>query len=265
MVHLRHYACEYLVVGHGDPLILVPGLAGGFELLGPLLGALAGRFRVISYQLRGEHNPLLTRRPGSIADLASDLADLQSALLLERPTVMGVSFGSAIALQFALSRPGQTGGLVLHGLDTEFSGSLGGHIAQVALAACPLPADNPFLNQFFRLLFAPRESVGPLFDFVTTQCWSTDQSVMAHRLALLSDFDVRSQLGTLCTPTLVIAGEDDLVARPKRQRSLARGIPDARFVCLSRAGHLSFLTHAGALARVVRDFLQLGSPAANAA
>ena len=40
--------------GEGPPLILVPGLAGGYELLGPLARLLAGHFRVISYQLRGE-------------------------------------------------------------------------------------------------------------------------------------------------------------------------------------------------------------------
>src|SRR5262245_32146818 len=52
--HLRHYTARYCEWGSGPPLLLVPGLAGGIELLGPLAALLARDFRVISYQLRGE-------------------------------------------------------------------------------------------------------------------------------------------------------------------------------------------------------------------
>ena len=39
--HLTHYTVEYKEWGDGPPLVLVPGLAGGFELLGPLARLLA--------------------------------------------------------------------------------------------------------------------------------------------------------------------------------------------------------------------------------
>jgi pimeloyl-ACP methyl ester carboxylesterase len=265
VVHLQHYPCEYLAVGEGDPLVLVPGLAGGCELMGRLIQELAQRFQVISYQLRGEHDPRVARRPYGLTDLANDLADLQTALLLQRPAVVGISFGSAIALEFALAHRHQAGGLVLHGLDAQFSDSLGARILRLALAEFPLPHDNPFVNQFFRLLFGRRESIGPLFEFVTTLCWSTDQSVMAHRLALLSEFDIWHRLRDVSTPTLVVAGQDDCIARPSRQRAMSRAIPDARFVCIAGAGHLCFLTRPRAFARAVIEFFQPYSPAVNAA
>src|SRR5690349_16804102 len=50
--HLKHYTARYCIWGKGRPLVLVPGLAGGFELLGPLARLLAEDFQVISYQLR---------------------------------------------------------------------------------------------------------------------------------------------------------------------------------------------------------------------
>src|SRR5262245_48643291 len=52
--HLENYTAEYCEWGDGPPVVLVPGLAGGFELLGPLARLLARDFRVIAYQLRGE-------------------------------------------------------------------------------------------------------------------------------------------------------------------------------------------------------------------
>src|SRR5262245_26072732 len=53
--HLSRCAVSYKEWGDGPPLVLVPGLAGGYELLGPLARLLAADFRVISYELRGEN------------------------------------------------------------------------------------------------------------------------------------------------------------------------------------------------------------------
>ena len=60
--HLKHYSANYREWGEGPPLVLVPGLAGGYELLGPLARLLARDFHVITYQLRGETDPFELRR-----------------------------------------------------------------------------------------------------------------------------------------------------------------------------------------------------------
>src|SRR5271165_4611263 len=44
-------------MGTGDPLIVVPGLAGSWGLLLPLARRLAHRFEVITYGLRGDGFP----------------------------------------------------------------------------------------------------------------------------------------------------------------------------------------------------------------
>src|SRR5437868_8176291 len=91
--YLKHYNAQYREWGDGPPLVLVPGLAGGYELLGPLARVLSSHFRVISYQLRGEDDCFALRRPFSLADLAHDLAEFLDWHCLESPVVMGVSFG----------------------------------------------------------------------------------------------------------------------------------------------------------------------------
>lgn len=255
VVHLRHYTAKYLVVGDGEPLVLVPGLAGGYELLGRLVRVLAHQFKVICYQLRGEQDPLTARRPHGLVDLAEDLADVQDALLLERPTMVGISFGSAITLEFALRHPQKIGRLVLHGVESRFRNRLGGRIARLALEQFPLPHDNPFFNQFFRMLFARGESIDPLFDYVTAQCWSTDQSVIAQRLAMLADFDVRDRIAALTVPALVVAGQDDAIISAAAQQELAAAIPDGQFVSVAGSGHLCFLTRPKAFARAISEFL----------
>src|SRR3954471_11507559 len=90
---LKYYNAQFCVWGEGPPLVLVPGLAGGFELLGPLARLLAQHFRVVCYQLRGEEDPFALRRSFGMADLVEDLAEFLAWHRLECPALMGVSFG----------------------------------------------------------------------------------------------------------------------------------------------------------------------------
>src|SRR4051794_25520440 len=67
---------EVVEIGRGEPIVLVPGLAGGWKLLTPLARSLAKRHRVILYGLRDEYNPLSARPAGQVGDYARDLAGL---------------------------------------------------------------------------------------------------------------------------------------------------------------------------------------------
>ncbi len=247
---------EVTEMGQGDPIVLVPGLAGGCKLLGPLAHLLARGHRVITYDLRGDRFPTGTARPRELGDLAGDLGMLIEQLGLERPAVFGVSFGAAIALEFAIEQPERLGALILQGVEARFRTTLGATIARRVLERFPLPSDNRFVNQFFNLLHGGKPEPGPLVDFVVARCWETDQSVMAQRIALLETFDVGDRLWRIDVPTLVLAGSRDVIVPPERQRALASAIPGACLEILDGAGHVGFLTHRTEVARSVRKLLR---------
>src|SRR5262245_42942719 len=162
---LKNYTARFKEWGEGPPLVLVPGLAGGFELLGPLAGRLARHFRVISYQLRGEDDCFALRRRFGLADLVADLAEFLDWHCLESPAVMGVSFGGLLALEFAARHQHRLSRLVVQGVGADFQRGLLQRVARAVLARYPLPADSPFINQFFNLFFGGRQEPGPLFQF----------------------------------------------------------------------------------------------------
>jgi pimeloyl-ACP methyl ester carboxylesterase len=129
-------------------------------------------------------------------------------------------------------------------------------VAGWVLSRYPLPSDSPFVNQFFNLLFGARQKPGPLFEFVTRQCWQTDQSVMTHRFHLVESFDPGPRLSKVRVPTLLMAGDRDLLASPQSLYQLSQGILDARRVELPGCGHLAFVTQPDSVAAEVKRFLQ---------
>jgi pimeloyl-ACP methyl ester carboxylesterase len=250
--HLKNYTARFCEWGSGSPLVLVPGLAGGFELLGPLARLLARDFRVISYQLRGEDDPFALRRGFDLSDLVADLSEFIEVLGLERPTVLGVSFGGVLALELAIRQPGRLGGLALQGTGAWFEQGLLQQVAGLVLRRYPLPTDSPFVNQFFNLLFGGRQKPGPQFQFVTQQCWQTDQSIMAHRFEMIEHFDIRDRLAHVRVPTLALAGDRDLLVPSASLEALGSGIRGADAVRLPGCGHLACVTRPELVAERVR-------------
>lgn len=251
---LKHgYLCPIQIRGQGQPLIVVPGLAGGIGLLEPLVAELSQSYQVISYALRGEEDYLFDRSHG-LDDLVDDLAGVVDHLRLERPALMGVSFGAAIALEYATRWSRKLSFLVVQGGGSSYQPGLFGDVARQVLDSVPLPADSPFVNQFFCLLMGSRRRAGDLFDFIVRQSWLTDQSVMAHRLSLLDHFDIREELAKIVVPTLALGGERDLLVDPREAQELAARLPLGEFHAIPQAGHLAFVTHTPQMAQHIRQF-----------
>src|SRR5436305_7638170 len=227
------------------------GLAGGYELLGPMAKILAKDFRVISYPLRGEDNCFALRRPFTREDLVSDLAEFLDCMCLENPTIMGVSFGGVLALEFAARHPYRLKDLIVQGAGSRFERGLLQIVAGTVLSRFPLPSDNPFVNQFFNLLFGGATKKDALFDFVTRQIWQTDQSMMAHRFHLVETFDINGRLDRIRVPTLIMAGEKDVLVSPRSLTELVDGIPNAQFKGLPRCEHLALVTAPAVVADTV--------------
>jgi 3-oxoadipate enol-lactonase len=251
---------EVVELGRGEPIVMVPGLAGGWKLLAPLARKLAKRNRVILYGFRDELDPLSGRPARQISDHASDLSALIGDLGLERPTLFGVSFGGAVALEFAVDEPHRVGRLILSGVESRFRSTLASVVARRVLERFPLPGDNPFLNQFFNLFHGGKPQPGPIPRFIIERCWETDQGVMARRLAMLESFDVSDRLWRVDCPTLVLAGSKDVVVPTTRQKTLAASITRARFETIENAGHVGFLTHSNEVARHVEQLCRGGWP-----
>jgi pimeloyl-ACP methyl ester carboxylesterase len=243
---------EFVAYGSGDPIILLHGLCGGPDLVAPLARDLARSRRVIVPQLRGEEWAFCVR-PYSLADLVADVGALIEALRLERPALMGVSFGAALALEFAIQNPNRISELIVQGAAGRFRSSVFVDVAKAVLGRLPLDERSPVVSRFFRVLCGRKKPPKDLFHSILEDCWSTDQIVMAQRLTMLDGYDVTGRVGDVSVPTTVAIGSEDALIGAADAEALANEFPDADCLVLEGAGHLAFVTHAAAIAEAVTE------------
>jgi pimeloyl-ACP methyl ester carboxylesterase len=210
-------------------------------LVEPLVSVLARDFEVIVPEYPGEVDWFGVHRE-RMTDFVRWLDAVVGGLGLERPKVAGVSFGGAVALEYAArGRPLES--LWVQGVSGRFRSALIGEVAQSVLGRFPISGDNPILKQMFRLLSGPRKPTRQIFRFILEQCWTTDQLVTASRIRALADFDVESRLRAVRCPVRVSLGADDLLVSVADARRLADSLTNASFEAIPAAGHLAFVTH----------------------
>ena len=91
--------------GSGDPLVMLHGGAGGIDMFGENLAALARGRRVIGVELQGHARTADIDRPLSYEVMADDIAALVKHLGHKRVDLLGYSLGAGVALQTVIRHP----------------------------------------------------------------------------------------------------------------------------------------------------------------
>src|SRR5207249_1203901 len=182
--------------------------------------------------------------------LAADLDELRAALGHERWIVLGHSFGSYLALQYARNFPERTRALVLASGAPAFDypDVIGANLQRLAtpeqaallqkVMLGPLASDEEFRqgwNQLLPLYFHHYDAqIAQRMDAAAT--YSAPALFQGFRM--LSQFSALPWISELQMPALVIAGRYDWIAPPAQgARRLARGLPKAQLAVFEESGH----------------------------
>ena len=248
--------------GTGEPLLLIMGTSGSLGLWEPVVAPLAERHRVIAFDNRGLGQSERGEGRITMASLAADTAALLDALEIERAHVLGWSLGSAVAQELALAQPDRIGGLVLYGTWGRLDGfqramlTALGHPwetgdMEAALTALGLAFSPELLNSpdFDSMM----EEFLPLFPQTETQIRTTGEQWQADE-----EHDTLDRLGGIGAPTLVIAGEQDLLTPPWQCQAVAERIPGARYELFTGPGssHALMLERAEEFIALVLGFVR---------
>ncbi len=103
----------YEIHGEGEPVLMIHGLGSSTRDWDLQVPALASRFKVVTYDVRGHARSEKPRQRYSVKLFADDAAALIRALNLGPMHVVGISMGGMIAFQLAVDAPELVRSLVI--------------------------------------------------------------------------------------------------------------------------------------------------------
>ena len=90
---------HYQQIGEGPDVVMIHGLTGNLAVWHlQIIPQLMDRFRITTYDLRGHGYSEVTPAGYTGDDMAEDLRNLLDALDIERPALVGHSYGADISL-----------------------------------------------------------------------------------------------------------------------------------------------------------------------
>jgi 3-oxoadipate enol-lactonase len=245
----------------GAPVLMINGLGaarGSWYLQVP---ALAGRYRVYTYDNRdvGETGCGEDMSGYGIDQFARDAAGLIESLESGPVHVIGASMGGAIAQELALARP---------------------DLVRSVQIVCSWPQTDPWLAELILQWKSMFFAMGA-FDWarntwvwVFTHRWFGDPEKMAglrhdaesypfpqtpemfgRQCDAIVPFDARQRLGEIAAPTHVIAGEEDIFTPTRYSREMATAIPGSTLTILPEVGHGMFWETPEAFNAALVEFL----------
>ena len=235
-------------------LVFSHSLGANFSMWDPQAAEFKKRFRVLPYDTRGHGQSSATPGPYSIEQLGRDVLALLDALKLDRVHFCGLSMGGMIGMWLGAKAPERLHRLILcntgarigtvESWNTRILAVQKGGMSSVSAA---------IIERWFTPGF--RERVPDTIAKTKKVIEDTNVAGYVACCTAVRDFDGHPLLGTIRTPTLVIAGAEDRATPPEDGRFLAEHIPGARHAELN-AAHLSNLEDRETFNREIASFLQ---------
>jgi pimeloyl-ACP methyl ester carboxylesterase len=252
----------YKRAGSGPPLMLLHGGPLDSREFRRQLEGLADEFTVVAWDMPGcgrSDDPPAHFRTRDYADC---LAAFIEGLGLKYPHLLGLSFGSGLALEFYRWHPTVPRTLILASAYAGWAGSLPPEVAarrkQRMAQLVELPPEQ-FAGEFLPTFLTVSAS-SELIDEV--RAILVDFHPDGQRALLRAGFaehDVRDVLPTIDLPTLLLYGDGDVRSPLEVAEEMHAKIPGSRLVVIPGAGHMIDMEAPQRFNAEVRRFLELGS------
>jgi 3-oxoadipate enol-lactonase len=219
-------------------LVLADSLGTSRAVWDAQVPALAEHYRLLRFELPGHGGSAAPAGPYAIADLGCGVLALLDQRGIERTAFCGLSLGGMIGMWLAAEYPDRITALGLVCTSAYLPPAPAWLARAEAVRKAGLASiSEQSIGRWFTRAFADREpAVTAAF---AAELERTDPEGYAGCCAAIAGMDLRSRLGSILAPTLVIAGEQDPATPPNHGARIASGISGARLVVIAGAAHLA--------------------------
>ncbi|MCO1333494.1 alpha/beta fold hydrolase [Microbulbifer sp. OS29] len=240
----------YASIGKGPPIVKAANWLSHLEydwdspIWSPLFRELSLDHQFIRYDERGNGLSDWSVKNISFESFVTDLETVVDACGAENFTLLGISQGAAVSIEYAVRHPERVKQLVLFG-GYASGWRIGASEAVIkereaimTLTETGWGQDNPAYRQIFSSTFMPSANAAELAWFNEFQRLTTSPENAVRFLSVFGGIDVRERLKQVTVPTLVIHSLGDQRIPVTTGYDIASAIPNARFVGLESDGHL---------------------------
>lgn len=260
-IKINDISMYYEQYGQGEPIVLIGGFTADHTVWGAVVPLFKEKYQVIVLDNRGAGQTDIPDGPYSIEQMANDVAALCSGLGIEKAHFVGSSMGGYIAQSLSVHHPELVKSITISNsvavMHTTFrlyvEAQLEMRKAKVPVetlikAACSWCFSYQFLAQPGMIDLLIQMGLRIPYPF-------TDKGYEAQ-FAALQQFDSGSWLKDIAVPTLVLAGDQDLIFQEPLVKDLANKIQGARYYCFSECGHLPQIEYPELFVSVVHEFIE---------
>lgn len=216
-----------------ETIVLVNGLADDLQSWGFQIPDLVeAGFRVLRFDNRGIGKTTRPPGPYTSKQLAADAKALVDHLGLTKFHLMGVSMGGMISEEYAIAYPGDLKSLTLactYGKADAFCQTMFAMWADLAQRIdVPFVMRDVALWAFTGPFFNQRP--GEAAEFAAAMA-ALDMDVPTYlaQLSVIQTHDATDRLAQIKAPTLVLAGEEDILIPVRLSKALQAAIPGAKW------------------------------------
>src|SRR5262245_3259129 len=258
----------YESIGEGRALLFAHGLGGNHASWWQQVASFATHYQCVTFAHRGFAPSSAIAGGPDPGDYADDLAALIDHLGLRDVILVAQSMGGWTAIEYALRRTGKLKALVL----AATTGSI--DLARLLATERPRLLDWQRASEAARgeltrrgihvacgeRMAREQPSLHLLYRQLDDLNAGLDKEALRGRLVAARTRRAE-ELAAIDCPTLLLAGDEDIVMPPFAADALAALLPRARVVHIAEAGHSAYFERAAHFNRLLAEFLARLRPA----
>lgn len=242
------------ISGRGPAVVFLHPVGLDSTTWADVAAIVAANFTTVLFDLPGHGRSPRLPAGAKIPDYARAVLQTLDALGLERPIIVGGSFGGMIGQTLAIDHPERVKALVISACPPGTKAEDRAMVAkrgEDARSGGMQAVVEATLTRWFTQAFRESET----FRDYRRRILADDAEGWAAGWFAISNFDERPRLPSLRVPTLCIAGREDVSAPLAVMREMAAAIPATRLAIIENGPHMLHVEQPRAFCDALAGFL----------